>query len=260
MSSLLLAMTSSLKRVGDCLEQQEITIFYSDAGLPTLSSDNRIISCNVTLINTFHHSLDTILSNNPLSFLSGHWFSRHWVDARTEEWFTPAVKAAFQATLTAIQVIQKLLSECLLEDWRSSWTQPLSGDPHCHFTPLGEPPDTLFHPFVQGVLTAKSRMYQSATFQIITGHSFDATYSSCFQANASNNTTCPHCGKCYTVNHILFDCDHFWYECATILECDKNYLFSTFSSGKMLVRFLHQMLSLLRPLPARTDPPNRTVA
>jgi hypothetical protein len=150
MSSLLLAVTSSLKRVGDCLEQQEITIFYSDAGLPTLSSDNRIISCNVTLINTFHHSLDTILSNNPLSFLSGHWFSRHWVDTRTEEWFTPAVKAAFQATLTATQVIQKLLSECLLEDWRSSWTQPPSGDPHCHFTPLGEPPDTLFHPFVQG--------------------------------------------------------------------------------------------------------------
>ena len=62
-SSLLLTVTSLLKRVGDHLEQRGITMFYSDTGLPTLS-DNRIISRNVTLhnvhlINTFHHSIDT---------------------------------------------------------------------------------------------------------------------------------------------------------------------------------------------------------
>jgi hypothetical protein len=84
-SSLLLAATSSLKRVGDCLEQREICIFYSDAGLPTLG-DNRIISknvmlYNVLLINTFHHSLDTLLDTNPLSFVIGHWYLRRWVNA-----------------------------------------------------------------------------------------------------------------------------------------------------------------------------------
>ena len=166
-SSLLLAVTSLLKRVGDHLERREITMFYSDAGLPTLS-DNRIISRNVTrhnihlLINSFHHALNTLLDTNPLSFFTGHWYSRRWVNARADEWFQPAVKTAFQTTLTATQTVHKPLSECLLEDWRASWTPPPPGDPCRHFTPLGEPPDLSLHPFIQGVLTAQSRAYQSA--------------------------------------------------------------------------------------------------
>ena len=259
-SSLLLAATSSLKRVGDRPERRGIQMFYSDAGLPTLCCDNRIISCNVTLINTFHNSLDMLLHTNPLSFLSGYWFSRHWVNARATEWFTLAVKAAFQATLTVTQTVHKPLSERLLEDWKASWTPPPPGDPHHHFTPLREPPELSLHPFVTRVLTAQSRAYQSTAFQLITGHAFNADYSARFRANAGDNTICPHCGNRYTIDHILFDCDHFWYERATIIECDKNYLFSTLSSGKMLVRFLHQTQSLLHPPPARTDPPDRAIA
>ena len=95
-------------------------MFYSDTGLPTLCRNNRIISRNITLINTFHNSLDTLLHANPLSFLSGYWFSRHWVNARATEWFMPAVEAAFQATLTVTQTVHKPLSERLLEDWKAS--------------------------------------------------------------------------------------------------------------------------------------------
>ena len=187
-------------------------MFYSDAGLPTLSSDNRIISRNVTLINIFHCSITTILSNNPLSFLTGHWFSKHWVNAQANKWFNPAVEATFQVTLTVTQTVHKPLPEHLLEEWQSSWTRPPPRDPCRHFTPLGEPPDTTLHPFVQGVLTANSHTLQSTAFQLITGHCFDARYSSCFRANTGDNITCPHCSNCYTVNHVLFDCDHFWYE------------------------------------------------
>ena len=159
-------------------------MFYSDAGLPTLGN-NRIILRNITLrnvhlINTFHHSFDTLLDANPLSFFTGHWYSRQWANARANEWFKPAVEAVFQATLTATQVVHKPLSECLLEDWRASWILPSPGDPRRHFTPLGEPPDLLLHPFVNGVLTAQSCTYQSVAFQFITGHAFDATYSSHF--------------------------------------------------------------------------------
>ena len=89
------------------------------------------------------------------------------------------------------------------------------------------------------MLTAQSRAYQSAAFQLITGHAFDAGYSARFRALAGDNTSCPHCGDAHTIDHILFECDHLWYERATILECDKTYLFSTTSGGKMLVRFLH---------------------
>ena len=84
-------------------------MFYSNAGLPTLCCNNRIISRNVTLINIFHRSLDTLLYANPLSFLSGYWFSRRWVNARAAEWFTLAVKAVFQATLTVTQTVHKPL-------------------------------------------------------------------------------------------------------------------------------------------------------
>ena len=97
--SLLLAATSSLKRVGDRPERREIHIFYSDAGLPTLTSDTRIIH-NVTLINSFHNSVDDTLTNNPLLHITGRWFSKRWANARTAEWLQPGVELAFQATLT----------------------------------------------------------------------------------------------------------------------------------------------------------------
>ena len=121
----------------------------------------------------------------------------------------------FQATLTTTQTTPIPLSECLLEDWRSSWTAPPPGDQHHHFTPLREPPDLHTHEFVQGVLTAESHMYQFTAFQLITRHAFDTTCSSRFRAGADDNTTCPHCGNCYTINHILFNCDHF-------IEMDKG--------------------------------------
>jgi hypothetical protein len=62
---------------------------------------------------------------------------------------------------------------------------------------------------------------------------------------AGDNVSCPNCGELHTTDHILFDCDPLWYERATIITCDKNYLFSTFSGGKMLVEFPHHTQSLL---------------
>jgi hypothetical protein len=156
--SLLLTATSSLKRVGDHLERIGIEMFYFNAGLPTLTSDTRIIR-NVTLINTFHNSIDDTLTNNPLSYITGHWFLKHWVNARTKEWFQPGVETTFQATLTHSQTIPIPPSERLLKEWRSSWTAPPPGDPHRHFTLLGEPPGLTIPDFVQGVPTAESHPY-----------------------------------------------------------------------------------------------------
>jgi hypothetical protein len=257
--SLLLAATSSLKRVGDRPERRGINIFYSDAGLPTLTSDTQTAR-NVTLTSSFCNSLLDTLTNNPLLHITGRWFSKHWVDARTEEWLQPGVELVFQATLTRPQHPLTPLSGRLEEEWRSTWTAPPPGDPHRSFTPLGEPPSLTTPDFVRGVLTAASRLYQSAAFQLITGHAFEGNYSNRFRARAQDNTSCPHCGEFYTTDHILFDCDHLWYERATTIHCDKNYLFSTFSGGKMLVKFLHLTQSLLRPLPGRTDPPDRPAA
>ena len=236
--SLLLAATSSLKRVGDRPERREIHVFYSDAGLPTLTSDTRTIR-NVTLTNSFCNSIHNTLTNNPLLHITGRWFSKRWADARTEEWLQPGVELPFQATLTRPQHPLIPLSGRLEEEWRRTWTAPPPGDPRRNFTPLGEPPSLTLPDFVRGVLTADSCSYQSAAFQLITGHAFEGNYSTRFCARAHDNTSCPHCGEFYTTDHILFECDHFWYKRATTIHCDKNYLFSSFSGGKMLVKFLH---------------------
>ena len=144
--SLLLATTSSLKRVGDCPERREIRIFYSDAGLPTLGDTKKFskyaMTHNVQLINTFHYTIDHLLHTNPLSFLTGHWYSRRWVNARANEWYVPTVEVVFQATLTKTQTIQTPLSERLVEDWRATWIPPPPGDQRCNFAPLSDPPDT----------------------------------------------------------------------------------------------------------------------
>jgi hypothetical protein len=46
----------------------------------------------------------------------------------------------------------------------------------------------------------------------------------------------------------------------TIITCDKNYLFSTFSGGKMLIKFLYHTQTLLQPLPSWTVLPDRPLA
>ena len=260
--SLLLAATSSLRRVGIRPDQCEMVMFFTDAGLPTLGDPllTKSVRSRAPLLKAFHNALSDILDTNPLLFITGHWFSRRWVNTRTREWLAPTVEAAFRASLSAPQNVLKPPSERLLEDWRAMWSPPRPGDPRRHFAPLGEPPDLTIHPFVTGVLTAQSRTYQSTAFQLITGHAFDAGYSLRFRRNAGDNTTCPHCGNLHTIDHALFECDHYWYQRATIIECDKNFLFPTLSGGKMLTKFLHQAQTLLRPLPDRNDPPDPTMA
>ena len=155
---------------------------------------------NVPLIHAFHHSIDTLLNTNILSYITGHWYSRRWVNAQAREWYVPTVEAMFQATLTVLQTVQILPSERLLEDWRATWIPPRPGDPRRHFAPLGEPPDLSLHPFTKGVLTSQLRAYQSAAFQLITGHAFDANYSSRFWRNAGDNTICSLCGDHHTID------------------------------------------------------------
>ena len=154
-------------------------MFYSDAGLPTLTSDTTKIR-NVTIINSFRNSILDTLTNEPLLHITGRWFSKRWANARTAEWLQPGAELAFQATLTRPQLTITPLSARLEEDWRRTWTAPPPGDPRRNFTPLGEPPSLTILDFVRGILTAESRTYQSAAFQLITGHAFEGRYSTHF--------------------------------------------------------------------------------
>ena len=170
-----------------------MVLFFTDAGLPTLGDNllTKSVRKRAPLQKAFYNALSDVLVTNPLLFITGHWFSRRWVNARTREWLAPTVEDAFRTSLSAPQIALKSPTECLLEDWRDMWSPPLPGDPRRHFSPLGEPPDLTIHPFVSGVLTSHSRAYQSAAFQTITGHAFDAGYSLRFRRNAGDNTTCP---------------------------------------------------------------------
>jgi hypothetical protein len=58
--------------------------------------------------------------------------------------------------------------------------------------------------FTQGSLTAPSRRLQSACFQLITGHAFEADYSDTFRRNAGDTISCPTCEERYTIDHVSF--------------------------------------------------------
>jgi hypothetical protein len=133
-------------------------------------------------------------------------------------------------------------------------------DPRRHYSIFYDDPSPILHPFVKGVLSAKSRTLQCAAFQLASHHAFHADYSAHFRTYANDNTSCSHCGSPWTMIHVLFECDHFWEARGLILdplsEPTIHQLFSSFNGGRRLVEFLHATQALLRPLPPRpTDPP-----
>jgi hypothetical protein len=137
---------------------------------------------------------------------------------------------------------------------------PYDTDPRRYYSVFFDDPSPTLHPFVLGVLTSKSRALQCAAFQLATHHAFHADYSSSFRPTAGDNTSCPHCGDLWTMNHVLFDCPEFWEPRGMVLDPiyhnTTHQLFSSKNGGRRLVEFLHATQALLRPLPPRpTGPP-----
>src|SRR6266850_656053 len=132
----------------------------------------------------------------------------------------------------------------------TEWSTDSPPTTHPRYLPFTEPSSATLHPFVLGTLGAKSCRLQTACFQLITGHSFQADYSTRFRPSANDTLSCPHCGERYTTRHILLECTHLD---DLRLETIGNYslfrLFSTASGAARLTVFLHKSQELLRPLP-----------
>jgi|SRR6267142_3259276 len=140
----------------------------------------------------------------------------------------------------------------MFEEWND---QPPPNN-HPRFLPFTDPSSATLHPSILGTLGAKSRRLQTACFQLIIGHSFQADYSSHFRPSADDTLSCPHCGERYTTRHVLFDCPHLQ---ELRQEHIRNYslhrLFSTAAGAARLTAFLHYSQELLRPFPPHPDPP-----
>jgi hypothetical protein len=167
-------------------------LYYANKGLPTLLCDTLSVRTKLLPhIQGFYNCVSDLLTDNPLSSVQGHWFSQKWAVAQLEEWYKPAVESAFQVTRTSPDLVVQTQSEWLVEEWHRSWKRPRQGDLCRAYSALGDPPSLALPKFTVGVLSGGSHHYQSAAFQIITGHTFDGTYSSHFRQGADDNMTCP---------------------------------------------------------------------
>jgi hypothetical protein len=249
------ALLHALRRVP--LDVNIISIFYTDKQLPNYIT-NTYSSPNLDLCTAVTNCFDDLLAKHDL-FFPGFWFSKAWAGARTQDWQPQRKEEATMFTLHHLTPLPPSKDRIILE-WRLNRATMKRSDPRQTYAVFHDEPSHSLHPFIIGVLSSKSRVLQSAAFQLATHHAFDATYSTQFRPSANDNTTCPHCHVPWTIPHVLFDCDAFWE--ARGLFLDPVYhntihtLFSCKNGGRRLVEFLHATQALLRPLPPRpTDPP-----
>jgi hypothetical protein len=226
--------------------------FYNDSSLPSFIFNHHLLP-NIPHITRLTHTLDRSIPSR-FANITGHWYSPRWSWPWKKNW---TVHLLERATRLAISTPPPPPSKTrMFEEWNEDYEARESDPPYLPFTQPSQP-DHL-HPFVQGVLESNSRRLQCAAFQIITGHSFQGDYSLRHRPTAPDNTTCPHCGRFYNTEHILFMCHQFAVPRMRLLVGGYLSMHTTFSNahgGRRLCKFLKASNTLLRPLPPRPDQP-----
>jgi Reverse transcriptase (RNA-dependent DNA polymerase) len=207
------ALLHALRRVPT--SHKHIFIFYSDKSFPsyatsTAASDHLSFSTAIT------NAIDDLLADADLT-LTGLWFSKHWVGARTKEWHKQRQEEATIKTIYDDPPLPPSRDRIYLE-WRRNRQPFRRSDPQRHYSVFYDDPSPTPHPFVTGALSSSSRALQCTAFQLATHHAFHADYSTAFRPTARDTTECPHCSSPWTMPHVLFDCDFFWEARGLILD------------------------------------------
>jgi len=71
-----------------------------DSSLPLHCTDRRNPR-NLTSSNAFIHALDDLLTNSPLTFITGHWYSKAWTWDWKTDWESRLVEQATHATIAS---------------------------------------------------------------------------------------------------------------------------------------------------------------
>jgi hypothetical protein len=205
-----------------------------------------------------HHICDALIVSLALH-IEFRWFSKSWSVAR------PVILTG--SSLHPQQLAPPIPPHPALDrkaEMYAEWHSAYVTTPHDreYFQSCKPPDGNHPPPFVHGTLSRGNRKLFSAMIQLSTGHAFTSTYSNRFCPLSDNNTTCPcsspndriqHSGK-----HVILRCPRFRDQCHRAFHGPSGppswpFIFSTFSGGSQLVKFLWLTHDLLYPLPP--DPP-----
>jgi hypothetical protein len=229
-----------------------VRFFYNDSSLPLFIFNHHSLP-NLSHIIKLTHTLDSIIPSR-LANIIGYWYSPCWSWPWKVDWISFLLEHATSYFIINPPALPSKTR--MFEEWNEDYESRESDPPYAPFTQPSHP-DHL-HPFVQGVLKSNSRRLQCAAFQVITGHSFQGDYSLHHRPTASDNTTCPHCGRFYNTWHVFYKCRHYAIPRMRLLVGGYLSTTTTFSNthgGRRFCEFLKASNALLRPLPPRPDQP-----
>ena len=183
----------------------------------------------------------------------GFWANLSWRWPGHQSWSETTshlCEEEFHATLLRDPSSHLSSKDQMFREWENDFQPPPPDDSRRHYPVLADPPCVELHPFTKGVLSARSCRLQTAAFQLATGHCFSADYSTRFRSSAGDRTDCPRCGELFTPTHVLEDgnCYVIEQQEGGIDTFTLAQIFTSFSGGKRLSKFLHTNQVFLRPL------------
>jgi hypothetical protein len=253
-------MLTLLEALRRSLPQLQVCIFFQDATFHKYFTP----SSPPSLLLPVTRAIEDYLQDLPSLRIVGLWANLTWRWPSLKSWLDTTSylrEDEFHATLLCdLSSNQRLSSkDWMFQDWVNNFRPPPPDDP-CHRYPvLTDPPCVELHPFTKGVLSARSCRLQATAFQLATGHCFSADYSTRFQSSARDRTNCLRCGEPFTPTHVLEDGDCYIIEQqeSSLDTFTLAQLFTSFGSGKQLVKFLYTnqvFLCPLDPLPSEIPP------
>jgi hypothetical protein len=244
-------MLTLLEALQHSLPRLQVRIFFQDAIFHTYFT----IPSPPSLFLPVTQAIEDYLATSPSSRIVGFWANLSWSWPSLESWSDVTSSLhndKFHTTLLCNHSSNQRLSskDQMFQEWENNFQPPPPNDPHHHYPVLADPPCIELHPFTKGVLSAQSHRLQAAAFQLATRHCFSAEYSTWFRSSARDQTNCPRCGDLFTPTHVLED------SACYVIERQEGgldtltlaHLFTSFSGGKQLVKFLHINQVFLCPL------------
>ena len=250
-SATLLALTVAFQHL---TQKKFVRFFFTDGSF--FSYYNMDDKSNLTAtVTPFLHTVEDYLTSSPSCMISGFWYDQKWPWLGCINWLSQLQDQAAHKFLGNSKLVPS--KDRIFDKWNTSPPPPFH--PRHHYLPFHDPACPSLHPFTKGCLITKSRRYQSALFQTITGHGFHTDYSDRFRPTAGNTTKCPHCGNCYTVDHILFHCPTHTHHRHTLSFDSQSqplvFFLLTKVGAECLGMYIHLTQELLKPLPPWSDPP-----
>jgi hypothetical protein len=237
---------------------QRVVLLSQHKGFPTYAT-NKGVSSSLPFACLLQIEMTSYVSDAQGS-ISARWYSGQWKAVQNL-----GILGLEDGTGTSWTTDSNSISSKDLQwlEWKANNTRLEELTPSLSQTPFTArmTPNNAHTPssFCIGAEHRNMRHYQCAAFQVTTGHSFQADYSTRFRQGADDHLSCPYCGELGTTAYFLTECETLHPERFTIL-CHmsvKTLTKSTIGACR-LISFIHATQLFLRPLqgppPVPPDP------